>query len=156
MLFAPFKSVKTLAFVPFAMQIVLQLTHPVGTLRKALQTGPVTLAHSLLLPVSLTTNKAQLAVVVMQLLEIELQKQDLLLICGLWHAHQHFTNCWGCKNLLNALLTLFLRTLPIVKCTYKASAEYCRCTYHDLNLLVLSRLLVHSLVCGTNAYRLAR
>ena len=30
------------------------------------------------------------------------------------------------------------------------------CTHHDLNLLVLFRLLVHSLVCGTNADRLAR
>ncbi len=97
---------KTLAFVPFVMQIVLQLTHPVGTLRKALQTGPATLGHPLLLPVSLNTNQqALVAVVVMQSLEIKLRKQDLLLIRRLWHAHQHFTNCWGCKNLLNALLT---------------------------------------------------
>jgi hypothetical protein len=107
------------------MQMILRLTHPVGTLNKAVQTGPATLAHPLLLPVSPNTNKQTLmAVVVTQSWEIKLRKQNLLLICGPWHAHQHFTNCWGCKNLLNALLTLFLRTLAIAKSSCEASAVF--------------------------------
>jgi hypothetical protein len=105
--FAPLKSVKTLALVTFVMQITIQLTRPVRTLRKAVQTSPATLCYPLLLPVSLNTNQqALVAVVVMQSLEIKLWKQDLRLICGLWHAHQHLTNCWGSKNLLKALVTL--------------------------------------------------
>ena len=106
MFFAPLKSVKTLV-----LAYICDADHYSADSSSAdPQEGSADKSsHPLLLPVSVNTGVSQqalVAVVVMQSLEIKLWKQDLRLICGLWHAHQHLTNCWGSKNLLKALVTL--------------------------------------------------
>ena len=98
------------------LQVNLQMTHLMEAPNTVAQTSPTVLVQPLLLLMHRNTNeRTVMAMEVTLSWEIRLQKHNLLLICGPWHAHQHFTSCWGCKSLPNALLTHFLRTLPIAK-----------------------------------------